>query len=96
MTGISGFGSGSTTVWSVPENSEWKHPNGASTSLCVLYGDHHVFMLCDLKMLKAHGEQQFIHADYEGFRLPDDASIVYTDFSKWSALKLIQCRRVGG
>ena len=61
-----------------------------------VYGDHHVFMLCDLKMLKAHGEQQFINTVYEGFRLPDDASIVYTDFSKWSALKLIQCRPVGG
>ena len=61
-----------------------------------VYGDHHVFMVCDLKMLKAHGEQQFIDTVYEGFRLPDDASIVYTDFSKWSALKLIQCRPVGG
>ena len=61
-----------------------------------VYGDHHVFMLCDLKMLKAHGEQQFIDTVYEGFRLPDDASIVYTDFSKWSALKLIPCRPMGG
>ena len=61
-----------------------------------VYGDHHVYMLCDLKMLKAHGEQQFINTVYEGFRLPDDASIVYTDFSKWSALKLIQCRPMGG
>ena len=61
-----------------------------------VYGDRNVFMLCDLKTLKAHDEQQFINAVYEGFKLPDGASIVYTDFSKWSALKLIPCRPVGG
>ena len=61
-----------------------------------VYGDHHVFMLCDLKMLKVHGEQQFINATYEGLGLPDDASIVYKDFSRWSTLTLISCRPMGG
>ena len=54
-----------------------------------VYGNYHVFMLCDLKMLKARGEiQQFINAPYEIFGLPDDASIIYADFSKWTDWKL--------
>ena len=54
-----------------------------------VYGESHIFMLCDLKMLKARGEiQQFINAPYEVFGLPDDASIIYADFSKWTDWKL--------
>ena len=52
-------------------------------------------MLCDLKMLKAHGEiQPFINATCKEFGWPDDTSIVYADFSKWTAWKFAQYRPV--
>ena len=60
-----------------------------------VYLESFVFMLCDLKMLKAHGGiQQFINIACEGLGLPDDVSIVYADISKWTALKLAQYRPV--
>ena len=60
-----------------------------------VYVESFVFMLCDLKMLKAHGGiQQFINTACDGLRLPDDASIVYADLSKWTDLKLSQYRPV--
>ena len=58
-----------------------------------VYLESFVFILCDLKMLKARGKmQQFINVVYEGCGLPDDASIAYADFSKWTALEFIRCR----
>ena len=55
-----------------------------------VYGDHNMFMLCDLKNSKFRGDiEQFIDDAYETFGLSDDASIAYADFSKWRALKLI-------
>ena len=58
-----------------------------------IYGGRHVYMLCNLKMLKAHsGIQQFLSMFCEEFRMPGDGSIVYADYSKWTDLRLIQGR----
>ena len=58
-----------------------------------IYRDRQLFMLCDLKMLKAHGGiQQFLIMACEEFGLPDNGSIVYADYSKWTNLKIIQGR----
>ena len=58
-----------------------------------IYGGRRVYMLCNLKMLKAHsGIQQFLSMFCEEFRMPGDGSIVYADYSKWTDLRLIQGR----